>query len=165
MSSESNHIPQFPVSTGTSSLGWRFLPHVGTPGLDKRLKLRSFTGFHPEDTLQCRAAAWHTEEGLNVLLSPAPGLRAPALAYHFERLASLYFIELIARGAVRSAEVVKWVQHWPARAEAPAPHDTDRFERVLMTPWALPATGAPPARVTVSAAEALSGLLAEAASS
>lgn len=107
--------------------------------------------------MQCLATAWRTEEGVSVLLSPAPGMPAPTLAHHFERLASLYFLELVARGWARSGKPVRWLQHWPARAEAPAPHHQDRFERVWMIPWATPAQGVPPARAVISAREALAG--------
>lgn len=107
--------------------------------------------------MQCLATAWRTEEGVSVLLSPAPGMPAPTLAHHFERLASLYFLELVARGWARSGKPVRWLQHWPARAEAPAPHHQDRFERVWMIPWATPAQGVPPARAVISAREALVG--------
>jgi hypothetical protein len=138
-------------------MGWRFRPHVTTVGLERHLKLRSFPGFHPEDTLQCRAAAWETEEGVSVVLSPAPGLPAPTLARHFERFANLYFLELVARGWTRSGRPVRWLLHWPARAEAPAPHHEDRFERVWMTPWAVHQAGAPLERAPVSAGEALAG--------
>lgn len=163
MSSDFQHQSKHASYSGTSTSGWRFQPHIGIVGLESHLKLRSFTGYHPEDTLQCRTASWQTEEGISVLLSPAPGLLAPALAHHFERLASLYFLELIAKGWARSGDPIRWLQHWPARAEAPAPHDEDRFERVWMAPWALPASGTPPARSAVSTPEALAGFALESA--
>lgn len=158
MNAPSRHLSCYSSYTGASSRGWRFRPYTSTVGLDAKLKMRSFAGYHPEDTLQCRAAAWVTEEGLSVLLSPAPGLPAPALSRHFERLASLYFLELVARGLVQRDRPVRWHQHWPARDAAPDAHRQDRFERVWVTPFAVHTCGAPPARDTVSAGEALAGL-------
>ena len=152
-----HHLSGYSACTGTSTLAWRFRPCVSTAGLEKLLKLRSFAGYHPEDTIQCRVAAWQTSEGMSALLSPPPGMSVPALACHFERLANLYFLELVARGWTCAGGPVRWLLHWPARADGPAPHHEDRFERVWVTPWAAPISGVPPARAIVSAEEALAG--------
>jgi len=135
----------------------RFPPLIRVEGLARRLKARQFVGFHEEDTLECQVLVWKAVDKVHVVLSPGR-LSGHILAQQFERLASLYYLELLARGLVPAGESVCWIQHWPARQGAPIPYDADQFEQVLMTPWAFPIRKLPAQRRYLTDAEALLGL-------
>jgi hypothetical protein len=137
----------------------RFPPVTRTPGLEPRLQSRYFAGFEPEDTVFCRVASWHHDKEVTVLLSPAPGETGLQLANAFEQVANHYYIEMLAKRRVSARTAIRWVQHWPARAGAPAPRDEDHFENVQLQPEAGRLKLS--ARQLISAADALAGLANE----